>query len=428
MSQRFATRAAWSSLVLAATAALVTALATSGFASWLLQRAEDRRLTEAGLVLAAELKDPTASAAELEELVEEERAETTHMGLAFAVVSLQGQWLAGDKRLPALEAGRCQAVGEEVRACAVAVEHFRVISGGPHPTTTAWLLAAALLSTLLGAGVASFASRPLAAKLVAPLAQLEARLSTLDAKAITRVELGPHSSVMEVDSLRRTIDLLLGRVNTALTQATRFASDAAHELRTPLSTIRGELELVDGPMSAETLSRLRSTVGRLTSLVDRLLVLATPGIEGAMTELISFRDVVEDTLAALPPTDRARVTLELLEDFSLRGDAALISTMVSNALSNALKFGSQVTVRLAERTLRFDDDGPGVPASERLQVFEPLFRGAAARAGRVPGHGLGLALIAHVAQWHGGSASFEEVARGASLVLRFPATQSPEHA
>ena len=169
------------------------------------------------------------------------------------------------------------------------------------------------------------------------------------------------------------------------------------------------------------LFRSRSTVARLSLLVERLLVLAMPGSGTAATELVSLRDVLEDTVAGLAPADRERVALELNGDVSLRGDSALLSSMVSNAISNALKFGHRVTARLIEDGLQFDDDGPGVPVDERVRVFEPLYRGQAARSARIAGHGLGLALIAHVARQHGGTAAFEEGAPGARLSLRFPA-------
>ncbi|MDP3157449.1 MAG: HAMP domain-containing sensor histidine kinase [Archangium sp.] len=418
MSQSFVNRAALGSLGLAVTAALLTAAITCGLAAVLLQRAEDRRLHEAAVVLGAELMEPGAQA-RLEAIVADEHAETTHMGLAFALFDLSGQRLAGDTRITFLPPGACALLTGDFRACSTEAAPLVVVAGGAHASIAELLLAALVASLLVAAG-AFLVSRPLAKSVVAPLAELQTRLARLDAAAITHIELGPLSNVSEVDALRATIEVLLRRVDEALTQATRFASDAAHELRTPLSTIQGELDLLhhEAPSPA-VVGRLRATVTRLSLLVERLLVLATPG-GGAATELVSLRDVLEDTVAGLSAAERERVVLELTGDVSLRGDSALLSSMVSNALSNGLKFGHRVTARLLEDGLQFDDDGPGVPLDERVRVFEPLYRGQAARSARIAGHGLGLALIAHVARQHGGTAAFEDGAAGARLTVRFP--------
>lgn len=422
MSHSFVSRAALGSLGLAVAAALLTAVVTCGLASVLLQRAEDRRLREAAVVLGSELNQPGART--LAEIVDEEHAETTHMGLAFALFDASGTRLAGDSRITFLTPGSCALLTGEFRGCSTDAAPLVVVAGGAHASTVQLLLAAIIAALLVAVG-AFFVSPPLARSVVSPLSELQARLERLDAAAIAKTELGPLSGVSEVDSLRSTIEVLLQRVDEALTHATRFAADAAHELRTPLSTIQGELDLLLQEVpSPEAVARLRATVTRLSLLVERLLVLATPGGGGAATELVSLRDVLEDTVAGLGSADKARVTLEVGGDVSLRGDSALLSSMVSNAVSNALKFGQRVTARLTAGVLQFDDDGPGVPLDERVRVFEPLYRGRAARTARIRGHGLGLALIAHVARQHGGTAAFEDGAPGARLTLRFPATPS----
>lgn len=417
MSQRFVTRAAMGSLALALLAAFVSASATGGLAAWLLQRAEDRRLQEAAFVLGEELKEAEGRADRIAHIVEDEHVETTHMGMVFAVFDAAHARVAGDARLSWLPPGTCAQPTSDFRACAHQAGPHLVIAGGAHASPMPLVLAGLLAAALVGA-VAFFLSRPLATSIVAPLSLLQARLDQLDATTITNAALGPGSGVTEVDALRQTVELLLRRIDEALSSATRFAADAAHELRTPLSTMQAELELMEeGTASADALSRVRATVARLSQLVERLLILATPGATGA-TELLSVGEVVEDTVRALAAAEQARVTLEVQAELLVRGDPALLATLISNALSNGLKFGRHVTVRVGPDRLQFDDDGPGVPVEERAKVFEPLYRGAAAREHRVPGHGLGLALIAHVARQLGGVASFEDGAPGARLVIR----------
>jgi signal transduction histidine kinase len=123
----------------------------------------------------------------------------------------------------------------------------------------------------------------------------------------------------------------------------------------------------------------------------------------------------------LPAADRQRLQLaEPRGEVVVYGDVMLLGTLISNAL----EFGSLVRVAVLEAdneaVLLISDDGPGVPVGDRQRVFEPFVRVRSAAARRVPGHGLGLALIAHVARWHGGSAKFIDGSPGAHLEVRLP--------
>ncbi len=395
----------------ASVAALVTAGATSAFAAWLVQRAEDRRLHDAAVVLADELHAGTHGTAQ--ETVDDELRETSHMGLLFAVFDASSL-AAGDARLARIDAASCASV-QGLRSCAVDTPSGqRVVVAGAHASLTGWLFVAALLSTALAALGAVLASRPVARALVAPLSRLRARLEGLDLARVANVDLGAREGVEEIDQLRDALSTLLHRLGGALQQAERFSANAAHELRTPLTSIRGQLELLDEQPehAAQTLAATRKTVARLELLVERLLVLATPhDAPQPSLEMVSLRDALEDVTQTFD--ERARVELLVTEDAVVRADVALVHTMISNALSNALKFGARVTVRLSQgdglARLCFEDDGPGVPVSERARVFEPFHR---LEAG---GHGLGLALIAHLARRHGGTAQFLDSSRGARL-------------
>ncbi len=81
-----------------------------------------------------------------------------------------------------------------------------------------------------------------------------------------------------------------------------------------------------------------------------------------------------------------------------------------------------VSIGRAERRVlvTIDDDGPGIPEDEQVRVFAAFYRTRASRAGPIPGHGIGLALIAHVAALHGGTARFEDCARGTRLEIALP--------
>jgi signal transduction histidine kinase len=421
------TRVAWGAIASACVASLVAAAATSAVSAVLVRRAEDRRLSDAARVLAHELEAVPASG--VEAVVLEEGEETQHTGIAFAVFE-ETRLRAGDARVPAVLADACSTTGS-VRACAVrAGDRFTVVSAATHTDTTPILALSALTASLVAAALAWIAGRRVARWGIAPLSRLERRVAAIEPGV--PADLGPPETVAEVRALQSAMEVLLARADRALAQSSRFAADAAHELRTPLSALRAELELLaEEPSLSRSASAdvagARKSVERLEVLVERLLVLALPTESPQERAPVDLRELVEESLALLPPGDRARVALGPGSPAVVDGDSVLLVALLSNALSNALKFGSNVVVDVVpgahDFAVRVDDDGPGVPVDERTRLFDPFVRGATARAKRVPGHGLGLAVIAHVASLHGGSAAFVDAPRaGARLEVRLPAS------
>lgn len=429
-------RVAWGSALAAAAAALIAALCTSLLAALLLQNAEDRRLSEAAQVLADELPGPSPTLPQIQEMVRHEQREMIHTGITFGVLNAQQQNIAGESYLTAPAPSECETRSDDaLRVCAARVGTTTVLSAASHGMPTSLFISSALLAALVAGAMAWLASRPISRRLISPLSRLGARLEALEIEGRTPADLGPAEHVIEVDQLRSIIDQLLLRVSRSIEQAQRFAANAAHELRTPLTTLRAELELLReelpfGATGVPDMSRAEAKVAELSTLVERLLILATPKrAPDGLAELVSLRDLVEDAVLALPASERERAqTVEA--DAQVVGDAVLLGTLLSNALSNALKFGGAVHVNVLqtanEAVVHVDDDGPGLPESDRERVFEPFFRGSAAQQLRIPGHGLGLALIRHIAEAHGGRATFvDKAGRGARLEIRLPRAALP---
>jgi signal transduction histidine kinase len=261
---------------------------------------------------------------------------------------------------------------------------------------------------------------------VRPLEALSRSLATWRPEASTAPELGPPGEYEEVEAIRAALRDLAARLQTLLQQSQRFAADAAHEIRTPLTALRAELELLAEESRAperEALLRACARVARLSDLVDRLLFLALPPEklhEGF--ETLSVADLVEQVASELSEANRLRLELAISSEGLVRGDLALLRSLISNAVENALKFAPEgpVTVRVEEEgdvVLRVADRGPGIPRELRERVFDAFFRG---RQSAAPGHGLGLALIGHIARAHGGSAEFADSGSGAELIVRLP--------
>jgi two-component system OmpR family sensor kinase len=424
-------RVASGAALAASASALVAALATIVFATFLMQRAEDRRLEEAAVTFAAELGLDGGDIAAIREVHRDESEEMDHTGMLFAVYDARGVLLVGDRRvgLPAV-AGCSTTNSRALRVCrAEATNGLAAVVGAAHTPLTALLAAAAILAALFAAALAWATSRPISRHVVAPLTRLRERIAQLDIDALEGATLGSEEGIVEVDALRRTIEQLIVRVERALSQAHRFAANAAHELRTPLTTVRAELELlaenIMEPGAREGATVAQQKLAELSMLVERLLILSVPARSAADAhEVVSLRDLLEDVVQSLPNDDRSRVKVSE-GDALVRGDATLLGTMVANAIANGLKFGSAVTteVSLVEgiAVLHVDDDGPGVEASERERAFEPFFRSSEALRRRIPGHGLGLALIRHIATTHGGGATLvDKRTQGARLEIRLP--------
>jgi signal transduction histidine kinase len=431
MGDSIVRRVAWSAALAASAAALLAALSTIVLASWLTQRAEDRRLDDAAVTFADELGSEGDSIDGVREVHRDESKEVSHTGMLLAVFDTEGRLLVGDPRVRLDSASGCWTDDSSaLRACRrPASNGLQAVVAAVHSPIVPFLAGAGLVAALFAAALAWAVSRPLSRRVVAPLTRLREQVAQLDLDDPSGARLGAKENVLEVEALRSTLEQLVERVERSLSQAHRFAANAAHELKTPLTTVQAELDLltesVSEPREREGASRARAKLSELSNLVERLLILSTPTrtLSDAY-EVISLRDLLEDVVHALPEDARARVRLSEV-DAQVRGDAALLSTMVANAIANGLKFGDTVQVELSVASgcavLHLDDDGPGVAAAERERVFEPFFRSDDAVRRRVPGHGLGLALIRHVAEAHGGRAMLVgKPSPGARLEIRLP--------
>ena len=426
------TRVARSATLAASLSALSAAVATSSVGSVLLQNAEDLRLIEAARDLMFLLGDGPLSREQIEAIVRHEHEETDHAGIRFTVSGPAGEFLSGETSVQPVGHDECSTRGgDRLRICSVATPGGTIVTATALSTPRMFAFAVAAIAALALAGVVTWLwSVPMARSAIAPFARLRAKVAAIDVDAGGRSDLGADEHVVEVDELRATVNHLLERVGAALEQSQRFAANAAHELRTPLTAVRAELDLLREhryfPSDvAGQLATARAKVTDLVLLVERLLTLTAPRRTAlAPGEVVSLRDVIEDALHSLSPEQIAKVELPDA-DALVRGDAVLLGSLFANALVNAVKFGERVQVQLSVAdgvaAVTIDDDGPGIDEADWERVFEPFFRDRGAIRRRNPGHGLGLALVRHIALIHGGSAFFRpRSGPGASLRVLLP--------
>jgi signal transduction histidine kinase len=443
-----ASRVALVAVVSAALSGLVAALIAIAAVDHLIAVQADQRLMAATVTLAGELdEDPADEQQEtLEETVADENGEIRTSGIRLAVFAADRR-VAGDAASFLPPAGSCETrlVGSDrVRACASSHRSWALVAAQKVDERRLYVLYAfaALGAIVLGGLVGAVASAGLVRFAVGPLVTLAQTLRASRPDALGSLDLSQPSDNAEVEAIRSALQVLALRLELLLEQSNRFAADAAHELRTPLTTLRTELELLAETSSVEertAIERASARVAALAELVERLLVLAQPSErlrEGF--EAVALADLAEEVANALTAKDRERVVLDLAGEGLIRGDARLLRSLLSNALGNALKFAptSPVTLRISESAadstaepgsvlVEVSDLGPGIPEALRGRVFEPFYR---ANPRTAEGHGLGLALIGHIANAHGGSARFEPADRGARLHVRLPAWQATARA
>jgi two-component system, OmpR family, sensor kinase len=426
------TRVARSAAFAASLSALAAATATSTIGAILLQNAEDLRLVEAARDLEYLLGEGPLVPASVEAVVRHEHEETEHAGIHFTISGASGAFIAGEPTVIPVTPDECATRSRDrLRTCSVATGSGAIVTAAALTTPHTLLFIVAATIALVFAGLVTwFWSLPMARSALAPFARLQSKVAAIDVDAAATSDLGAAEHVIEVDALRSSVEHLLERVSAALDQSQRFAANAAHELRTPLSAVRAELDLLREHPSfpdgvAGQLATARAKVTDLVVLVDRLLALTTPKRSAdAPGEIVSLRDVLEDVVRSLPPEQIANVELPEA-DALVKGDALLLSSLFTNALVNALKFGQRAHVDLSVvdgvASIIIDDDGPGLDEADWERVFEPFYRDGGAIRGRKPGHGLGLALVRHIAQVHGGSASFRpRSGTGARLQVLLP--------
>ncbi len=233
----------------------------------------------------------------------------------------------------------------------------------------------------------------------------------------------------EIARLADTLNGMLARLEGSQRRQRRFASDASHELRSPVAAIRQHAEVARAHPEVMSAASLAEVVlaedRRIEALVEDLLLLARADEGGLATP---GRPVDLDDLV-LAEVDRLRATLAPGVAIDARGvsggqvlgDGRQLRRACSNLLDNAVRHAAgRVAVSVTEGDGRVrlvvDDDGPGVEAGERERVFERFVRLDAARSTGAGGSGLGLAIVAEVVRVHGGTCRMEASPWGGARV------------
>jgi len=241
---------------------------------------------------------------------------------------------------------------------------------------------------------------------------------------------------VELQQVVTSTNGLLGRLEASFERERRFASDAAHELRTPIAALKVHLHNISQTVASEdpALAGLNSAVDRMGKLVEQILILyrISPDQYSADFVELDLHALARDVIAAMyPEFDRRGCRLELFGERSLIfGDRLALETLIKNLLDNACKYtpvDGQVRITVdTDReavAIRIEDSGPGVPEDQYERIFDRFYRlGGDHHEPDIIGCGLGLPIVRYIAQMHRseivlGRSAF---ASGLSVTVRFP--------
>jgi two-component system, OmpR family, sensor kinase len=340
---------------------------------------------------------------------------------------------------------------DEARTVTGYVQYGRSLAHVEETIDRVWLLI--LGGILVGTLLAVIAGVTIARRAMRPIAALTATAREIATTRDPSRQMPKPADDDEVGELARTLEEMLRALDAARTEREgamqkqrEFVADASHELRTPLTSVLANLELLqaslDGTGQAEDReivdSALRSSK-RMGRLIGDLLLLARADA-GRLTahSRLDLAEVAGEAAAEVAPLmgDR-RLVVENERPLRVEGSRDELHRLVLNLLDNAIRHTpreSCVELTLSEEDgkaiVEVADDGPGIPAEMREQIFDRFVRGTGpADTARGTGTGLGLAIVSAVAESHGGSVeAAESKSGGARFVARIPLASAPQPA
>lgn len=286
-------------------------------------------------------------------------------------------------------------------------------------------------------GLAGIGGYLLATRSMAPLRRMAEQSRRISGRNLNaRLEIGPAAD--ELAMLASSFNELLSRLDQSFESMRRFVADASHELRTPISVIRGEADVAlahdrDPAEYRESLAIVLDESRRLSRLVDDLLNLARADAGHVKLQVHEF--YINDLLAeccrsvqALASARRIKLECQASDDLPFRGDEELLRRLVVNLLDNAIRYtpgGGEVRASLhangSSVRVEVSDTGAGIPPEAATHVFERFYRADQARSRQDGGFGLGLAIVKWIAESHKGAVDLaSQPGRGSTFTVTLP--------
>lgn len=334
---------------------------------------------------------------------------------------------------PQLREGRAlvSPLGENAKL--VVIEHSEVAED-MQAILVPFSLVLFLAASLAGLGASLLFARMIAAKLVKTQVTADA---IANGDLSHRLAADPRDGIFAEQAA--SFNRMLDRMEEMLKSQRQLARNLAHDLRTPLTRLRGVLaEGAIGSAEAQALAIVRASreCASIMSIFDALLRLSEieAGRHPAAMRSLALRPLVEDVVESMEPvfSDSGRsLATGSLDDALIHADAGLINQLLVNLLENITHHtpaGTHSIVSVthsgdrSEAIVAIADDGPGIALTERARMFEPFQRGNS--AGSDQGNGLGLAIASAIARFHRGKIKLADNGPGLTVLLHFPIADS----
>jgi two-component system sensor histidine kinase MprB len=272
------------------------------------------------------------------------------------------------------------------------------------------------LAAVLGGGVTATAAAP-----VARLTEAAERVTETGDLSL-RIE-EPPSPDDEIGRLATSFNEMLGALEASVNAQKQLVADASHELRTPITSIRTNIDVLASGAALEPAERerlltdVRDQLEELTAIVNDLVELAREGQQPIGLAEVRLDELVGAGVESFRRHTRGREIVADLQPCVVSGDPARLGRAVRNLLDNAAKWsphGGEIEVHVRDGVVTVRDHGPGFPEQDLPHVFDRFYRSTDARS--KPGSGLGLAIVRQVALSHGGRVSAENAPDGGAIV------------
>lgn len=300
------------------------------------------------------------------------------------------------------------------------------------------------ISLLLALSVAGVLTNKFAASVTKPILEISHKLEGIyDEKIDFNF---PHYQYDELNIIARTttdmsksVQDYIRKLEKEKTIRQEFFSNASHELKTPLTAIRGYAELLQSGMASDTqmqkefLGRIHSEVEEMTSLINDILMISRLETKELMPtkEMLCVKSVAEEVKKTLKPlADENNVSLEIhcCDEFVYM-DRSHLQGILSNLMGNAVKYNrpggfvqTDITMDSTSLSIRVEDSGIGIAKEDQKRIFERFYRVDKGRSKRVAGTGLGLSIVKHVTEFYGGCVSVEsQLGVGSTFLVQLPA-------
>lgn len=300
------------------------------------------------------------------------------------------------------------------------------------------------ISLLLALSVAGVLTNKFAASVTKPILEISHKLEGIyDEKIDFNF---PHYQYDELNIIARTttdmsksVQDYIRKLEKEKTIRQEFFSNASHELKTPLTAIRGYAELLQSGMASDTqmqkefLGRIHSEVEEMTNLINDILMISRLETKELMPtkEMLCVKSVAEEVKKTLKPLeDENNVSLEIhcCDEFVYM-DRSHLQGILSNLMGNAVKYNrpggfvqTDITMNSTSLSIRVEDSGIGIAKEDQKRIFERFYRVDKGRSKRVAGTGLGLSIVKHVTEFYGGCVSVESQSGvGSTFLVQLPA-------